>query len=206
MLIDKIELIYKSDEFSRSDNSMFITAFTEYGNEFNCEIKFEYVSTLEIMRVRKDYIDEDSFKHIVKCGINCIRNGTWEKTVDRMRQHNSLRRYNLCAKRHMLYYSQPNLSDDETINFKYIPKSFSETLSLAGLHINIYNVDTKTQQNTIFDEHYNKINYKKLFLQKIFGNYEFRDYVNWDIYNDDCYCYELYFELHDYRYGILCYP
>lgn len=96
-----------------------------------------------------------------------------------------------------------NINDDELLCAQYHPKSLTEVLSLIDMDI-IAQTGDLHNETIMYDEFHRQINYKKLFMQHVIGKeiQNFKDLKNWDVINDDCYMYLIYFEFEDNMYGI----
>ena len=221
MNIDKIELVNNIYTENDPKLSIFISGYTEKYENVNYKIFISdggYLeSKLQIMRVKKDLIDEENFKKISFSGIDCIRNGTYKMND----KYNKITESKLYGRKIIL--SQIfNINADEIYkmsnedilreNNKLSDITFSKALGLLlKISIEIINTDTGKNVNIlnnsviILDEFNKIINYKKILYQQIFGKYKFSEFKNFDYMNDDWCKMSLYFELDDYRYCILKY-
>ena len=195
MNIDKIELVNNIYTENDPKLSIFISGYTEKYENVNYKIFISdggYLeSKLQIMRVKKDLIDEENFKKISFSGIDCIRNGTYKMND----------KYNKITES-KLYGRKIILSQIFNINADEIYKMSNEDILREN---NKLSDITFSKAVIILDEFNKIINYKKILYQQIFGKYKFSEFKNFDYMNDDWCKMSLYFELDDYRYCILKY-
>ena len=215
MATDQIELVNNLEKDKGNHSKLYINigGFTKEYKNITCKISIVTQGQLQILRIKKNLMDENFFKNVVFCGIDRIRNGEYKR--DMIELGDDLTAYRLHANKIILYEkfgvdlkTIDKKTDEELLKIDYHPKTLNEALEVIGVYIGV--IDTETGKKmpksfTILDEFNNEINYKNILYQQIFDRSNFTEFKNLEFLNYDNSEIMLYFELDDYRYAILHY-
>jgi hypothetical protein len=209
MATDQIELV---NNLEKNDPKLYIniSGFTKENKNITCKISIVTQGELQILRIKKNLMDENFFKNVVFFGIQRIRNEEYKSYMNII--GDKLIEYRLYANKIILYEkfgvnyeTIDKKTNEELLKIVYHPKTLSEALEVIGVYVCACNTKTGKKMPksfTILDEYNNEINYKNILYQQIFGRVNFTEFKNLEFLNYDNSELVLYFELDDYRYAI----
>lgn len=226
--IFKIEQIYDSGNPGTitEDNSMNIKCYVNDKYEM-CEKRFNVKFGswgdyhISIWRIKKDLMSQHMFKSVMFAQ-NILYIGSkyadkYAKEIDREynrftfhqnHYENEMKtaHIKIVAKQLGITLYRDSISELEDIDkklleIKYEPKSLTEAFKSIYVYFET-NIEPSMKDLELFDEDYQKVNYKKILSQKLFGNVNFSDFTNFDVFHFDGNSHYLYFEIGEYMYTV----
>lgn len=217
--IDQIEKLYDSEIPGEvtANNSATIRFYPKSGHEIGYEQIYRVKlgsggeDDITIWRIKKDLMDELSFKYCMFSSLPEYFGKHLQRYCYPKNEYISteIRRLNSFPSNDFI----KNDMERSHARLKNQPKTFTEALELIHVRFEPHQLTTEDLKKNepirnpiyidnieLFDEFYQKVNYKKLLAQKIFGNVNFSDFTNFDIFCS--WLGRLYFENNEYRYCI----
>lgn len=187
--IDYIKIDAYTDEDFEFEKKSYIVGIDGYG-DYSCSIN----------RIKCEFLSKELFQKCIYFSRHQIKNlmsdGNFEERL------NALDLCSIKKQTQLRYFHSSEHQQYFDTNSVFRPANFSALLNIVGLYISVYHGEDEIRDPVLRDEHYNVINYKKMFAQHIFGNVKWSDFSDFELIAHDGnhgYCY---FQLNNYHYSI----